>query len=64
MEYQGVTIADLYMLVHSNDEEYKKILASLDHVFVEGWVRTNRDNGSIGFIALNDGTCFKNCQLV
>jgi len=64
MDYQGVTIADLYMLVHSNDEEYKKILSSLKEVFVEGWVRTNRDNGSIGFIALNDGTCFKNCQLV
>ena len=64
MEYQGVTISDLYLLVHSEDAEYKKILSSLKAVFVEGWVRTNRDNGSIGFIALNDGTCFKNCQLV
>lgn len=64
MEYQGVTISDLYMLVHSDDEECKKFLSSLKNVFVEGWVRTNRDNGSIGFIALNDGTCFKNCQLV
>ena len=64
MEFQGVTISDLYMLVNSQDEEYKKILSSLKEVFLQGWVRTNRDNGSIGFIALNDGTCFKNCQLV
>ena len=64
MEYQGVTVADLYMLVNSQDEEYKKILSSLHDVFLEGWVRTNRDNGAVGFIALNDGTCFKNVQLV
>ena len=64
MEYQGVTVFDLYMLINSNDEEHQKLLASLDNVFLEGWVRTNRDNGSVGFIALNDGTCFKNVQLV
>ena len=64
MEYQGVTVADLYMLVNSQDEEYKKILSSLHDVFLEGWVRTNRDNGAVRFIALNDGTCFKNVQLV
>ena len=33
-------------------------------VFLEGWVRGNRDNGSIGFIEFNDGTTFKNIQLV
>ena len=27
-------------------------------------MKTNRDNGSIGFIEFNDGTCFKNVQLV
>ena len=64
MEYQGVTVFDLYMLVNSNDPEHKKILSSLENVFLEGWVRTNRDNGAVGFIALNDGTCFKNVQLV
>lgn len=42
----------------------KEILNSLDEVFIQGWIRTNRDNGSIGFISLNDGTCFKNIQLV
>lgn len=64
MEFQGVTVSDLYMLIASNDPEYKKILDGLKDVFLEGWVRTNRDNGSVGFIALNDGTCFKNIQLV
>ncbi len=64
MEPRGVTIVDLYQCVVSEDKEDKEFLASLKDVFVEGWVRTNRDNGSIGFIALNDGTCFKNVQLV
>ena len=31
---------------------------------LQGWVRTNRNNGSIGFIEFNDGTHFKNIQLV
>ena len=53
MEFQGVTVSDLYMLVNSNDPEYKKVLDSLKEVFLEGWVRTNRDNGSVGFIALS-----------
>ncbi|MDR1697917.1 MAG: asparagine--tRNA ligase, partial [Erysipelotrichaceae bacterium] len=29
-----------------------------------GWIKNNRDNGSIGFIELNDGTTYKNIQLV
>ena len=33
-------------------------------VDLQGWVRTNRNNGSIGFIEFNDGTYFKNIQLV
>lgn len=33
-------------------------------VSVEGWVRSNRDSGHIGFLSLNDGTCFKSLQLV
>lgn len=64
MDFQGITVADLYTLVSTNDDECKKILEKLDIIFLEGWVRTNRDNGSVGFIALNDGTCFKNVQLV
>ena len=29
-------------------------------VKLKGWVRTNRNNGSIGFIELNDGSFFLN----
>lgn len=33
-------------------------------VTVEGWVRTIRSSKDFGFIELNDGTCFKNIQIV
>lgn len=33
-------------------------------VVLQGWVRTNRDNGSIGFIEFNDGSSFNNLQIV
>ncbi len=33
-------------------------------VTVAGWVKSNRDSKSIGFIALDDGSCFRNLQLV
>ena len=37
---------------------------SLAMVEMQGWVRTNRNNGALGFIELNDGTYFKNVQVV
>ena len=65
MEPKSVLVSDIYTLVaEQEDKEMKEILDRLDEVFVQGWVRTNRDNGSVGFIALNDGSCFKNVQLV
>jgi asparaginyl-tRNA synthetase len=33
-------------------------------ITLSGWVRTNRQNGAIGFIEFNDGSYFKNAQLV
>ena len=33
-------------------------------VTVAGWVRTIRDLKGFGFIELNDGSCFKNLQVV
>ncbi|MGI6403608.1 MAG: asparagine--tRNA ligase [Oscillospiraceae bacterium] len=33
-------------------------------VRVSGWIKTQRDSGSIGFIELNDGSTFKNLQVV
>ncbi len=55
------TIRELYEAVNFGDQ---LMLDSIDEVELEGWIRTNRDNGSIGFIELNDGTYFKNIQLV
>ena len=33
-------------------------------ITLEGWIRTNRSNNNIGFISLNDGSCFSCCQIV
>ena len=33
-------------------------------VTVGGWVRTIRDMKQFGFLELNDGSCFKNLQVV
>ena len=33
-------------------------------VVVKGWVRTKRENKSIAFIALNDGSCVASIQIV
>ena len=35
-----------------------------DKVTVCGWAKTIRDSKSFGFIELNDGSAFKNCQIV
>jgi asparaginyl-tRNA synthetase len=35
-----------------------------EKVVLSGWIRTNRQSGAIGFIELNDGSFFKNAQLV
>ncbi|MBQ2493692.1 MAG: asparagine--tRNA ligase [Bacilli bacterium] len=59
MQPKAITIRELYAR-HSQGED----LSALPTVLLEGWIRTNRDSGSIGFISLNDGTCFKNLQVV
>ena len=56
-----MTIRELYELCSSNNQIE---LDQVEYIQLEGWIRTNRDNGSIGFIELNDGTFFKNCQIV
>lgn len=61
MESIKTTDFELYDVVTAGDKEE---LEELKEVTLEGWVRTNRDNGSIGFIEFNDGTYFKNVQLV
>lgn len=59
MQKKAITVSELYARFASGED-----LSGLKDVFLEGWVRTNRDSGSIGFISLNDGTCFKNIQIV
>lgn len=61
MESYTITDFKLYDIVVSGDEIEK---SQLGEIILEGWVKTNRDNGSIGFIEFNDGTYFKNVQLV
>ncbi len=43
-------------------KQYEKLEGS--EVEVYGWVRTIRDSKALGFIELNDGTFFKNMQIV
>lgn len=59
--FEYMTIRELYELAYNADHLEKD---SVEYVEIQGWVRTNRDNGSVGFIELNDGTYFKNAQLV
>lgn len=55
------TVRELYDLTRNSNQMEKD---QIEYVELEGWVRTNRDSGSIGFIELNDGTYFKNTQIV
>ena len=52
---EKLTIKDLY-------KDYKSYENKL--VTLEGWVRTVRDSKTFGFIELNDGSYFKNIQIV
>ena len=55
------TVRELYETCKFGDAFEKESIADVE---LEGWIRTNRNNGSIGFIELNDGTYFKNAQIV
>lgn len=52
-----ILISELYKMQTAQDAEGRRVR-------LRGWVRTNRDNGHIGFIELNDGSCFSGCQIV
>ena len=60
MQKRDITVKKIYLSVLANKNEF---VDGID-VHLEGWVRTNRDNGAVGFIELNDGTYFKNVQIV
>ena len=59
MQIPSTKIIDLYTAFSKGED-----LPAFGEVILQGWVRTNRDSGSIGFLSLNDGTCFKNIQVV
>ena len=59
MQEKAITIQKLFDLLKSGEDLTKK-----NPVFIEGWVRTNRSSKSIGFIEVNDGSCFKCIQVV
>ena len=55
------TIRELYELCYDhNPVEVDQV----EYVTLQGWIRTNRNNGAIGFIELNDGSYFRNAQLI
>ena len=56
-----MTVRELYEMACSGSTMETD---QIEYAQLQGWVRTNRNNGSIGFIELNDGTDFRNAQLV
>lgn len=50
-----ITVKDLY----KNTDKFAN-----NEITIEGWVKTVRDSKNFGFIELNDGTFFKNIQIV
>ncbi|MFA5502788.1 MAG: asparagine--tRNA ligase [Bacilli bacterium] len=60
MEIKKTSALELFKA--AKGEELEKFLNEKLELY--GWVKTNRDNGSIGFLEFNDGTFFKNVQLV
>lgn len=59
--FEFMTIRELYEIVMSGSHVEQD---SMEYVQLQGWVRTNRCSGKLGFIELNDGTYFRNAQLV
>ena len=52
---KNITVKDLYKNTVNFVEK---------EITIEGWVKTVRDSKTFGFIELNDGTFFKNVQIV
>ena len=52
---KNITVRNLY----KQTENFKD-----KNIIIEGWVKTLRDSKTFGFIELNDGTFFKNIQIV
>ncbi|MBQ7995418.1 MAG: asparagine--tRNA ligase [Bacilli bacterium] len=59
MEEKAISVRKLYEMFASGEN-----FSKLNEVVAQGWVRTNRNNGKVGFIVLHDGTVFKSVQIV
>lgn len=59
MQKKFTSIKQLYQLLKKG-----KDLSVLNPLCVQGWVKTNRNSKSIGFLELNDGSSFKGVQVV
>ena len=43
---------------------FKSVPEDGAEICVSGWVKTSRESKTVGFLELNDGTCFKNLQVI
>ncbi len=59
--FEFMTIRELYEIVFRGSHVE---LDTLEYIKLQGWIRTNRCSGKLGFIEMNDGTYFRNAQLV
>lgn len=55
------TARELYELAYNKNQLE---IDQVEYVTLDGWIKTNRSSGQISFIELNDGTYFKNVQIV
>lgn len=54
-----LTVREIYEAIREGQSELDGL-----ELMIDGWVKTNRSFGNMGFISFNDGTCFKPAQLV
>ena len=59
--FEFMTVRELFEIVFAKNQVE---LDGLEFVQLQGWIRTNRSSGKLGFIELNDGTYFRNVQMV
>ena len=59
--FEYMTIREMYEIVQAG---VQMEMDQIEYVQLQGWIRTNRCSGKLGFIELNDGTYFRNAQLV
>lgn len=56
---ESLTIKEIYQKVKENPESLEGLEVELG-----GFVRNNRSSKAVGFLSLNDGSCFDNIQIV